>query len=45
MMIVELHHCVVISLADIPIVQLNVNPVYMLILLFDVSDDVDPLKS
>ena len=33
--------CVVISLDDIPIVQLNVNPVDMLILLFDVSDEVD----
>ena len=41
MMIVELRHCVVISLDDIPIVQLNVNPVEMLILLFDVSDEVD----
>ena len=41
MMIVELRHCVVISLDDIPIVQLKVNPVDMLILLFDVSDEVD----
>ena len=41
MMIDELRHCVVISLDDIPIVQLNVNPVEMLILLFHVSDEVD----
>ena len=41
MMIVELRHCIVISLDDIPIVQLNVNHVDMLIRLSDVSDDVD----